>query len=104
MLEQIIRKPFFVPETKSVPALLQEFQRHHLQIAIVLDEYGGVSGLVTIEDILEEIVGEITDEYEDAPPHCRAPAADFGINVARLQVGRMVPTILVRDRDVSVKS
>ena len=51
-IESIIRPPFYVPETKSVPALLQEFQRHRIQIAIVLDEYGGVSGLVTIEDIL----------------------------------------------------
>lgn len=67
-VDHIMRNPYFVPETKSVPALLQEFQRHHVQIAIVLDEYGGVSGLVTIEDILEEIVGEIADEYDEAPP------------------------------------
>jgi putative hemolysin len=67
-IDHIMRNPYFVPETKSVPALLQEFQRHHVQIAIVLDEYGGVSGLVTIEDILEEIVGEIADEYDEAAP------------------------------------
>jgi len=54
----------FVPETKRVPDLLREFQRNRLQMAIVVDEYGGTAGLVTIEDLLEEIVGEIRDEYD----------------------------------------
>ena len=54
----------FVPETKRVPELLREFQRNRLQMAIVVDEYGGTAGLVTIEDLLEEIVGEIRDEYD----------------------------------------
>ena len=63
---QILRKPFFVPETKPVDALLQEFQRSRNHIAVVLDEYGGVSGIVTIEDVLEEIVGEIADEHDEA--------------------------------------
>lgn len=60
----MLREPYFVPETKPTDVLLQEFQRTRNQMAIVLDEYGGVSGLVTMEDILEEIVGEITDEYD----------------------------------------
>src|SRR5690606_37158669 len=59
-----LREPYFVPETKRVDDLLQQFQRTHNHMAIVLDEYGGVSGLVTIEDVLEEIVGEIIDEYD----------------------------------------
>jgi CBS domain containing-hemolysin-like protein len=63
-LQKIIRKPLFVPETKAVDDLLQMFQHVRTHIAIVLDEYGGVSGLVTIEDVLEEIVGEIVDEYD----------------------------------------
>jgi CBS domain containing-hemolysin-like protein len=63
-LAEILRKPCFVPETKPVDALLQEFQRTHNHMAVVLDEYGGVSGLVTFEDALEEIVGEIVDEYD----------------------------------------
>jgi CBS domain containing-hemolysin-like protein len=54
----------FVPETKRVPELLKEFQRRQAQMAIVVDEYGGTAGLVTLEDLLEEIVGEIRDEYD----------------------------------------
>jgi magnesium and cobalt exporter, CNNM family len=61
----LAREPFFVPETKKSSELLRDFQRRRQQVAIVVDEYGGVSGLVTIEDLLEEIVGEIGDEYED---------------------------------------
>ena len=62
----LIRKPFFVPETKSVSDLLHEFQTLKIHLAIVVDEYGGTSGIVTLEDIIEEIVGEITDEYDKA--------------------------------------
>lgn len=65
-LRALLRRPFFVPETKPVNEMLQEFQRGRTHIAVVLDEYGGVSGLVTIEDVLEEIVGEIADEHDDA--------------------------------------
>ena len=60
----LVRPAHFVPETKRVPELLKEFQRRRVQIAIVVDEYGGTAGLVTVEDLLEEIVGEIRDEYD----------------------------------------
>ena len=63
-IARCIRPATFVPETKRVPELLKEFQRKQVQIAIVVDEYGGTAGLVTIEDLLEEIVGEIRDEYD----------------------------------------
>jgi CBS domain containing-hemolysin-like protein len=63
-LGELLRKPLFVPETKPVDDLLKLFQKSRTHIAVVLDEYGGVSGLVTIEDVLEEIVGEIDDEYD----------------------------------------
>lgn len=63
---EVMREPFFVPETKSIRTLLQEFRSRKLHIAIALDEYGGTSGLITIEDVLEEIVGDIEDEH-DAP-------------------------------------
>ena len=61
----MIRPPFFVPETKKIDDLLREFQENKMHIAIVVDEFGGTSGLVTLEDILEEIVGEINDEFDD---------------------------------------
>lgn len=60
----IMRPPFFIPETKDLEQLLQEFKRKRVHLAIVMDEYGGTSGLVTIEDLLEEIVGDIQDEYD----------------------------------------
>ncbi|MEW6711756.1 MAG: hemolysin family protein [Candidatus Riflebacteria bacterium] len=63
-LFKMLRPPFFVPETKKLDDLLSEFQKRKQHMAIVVDEYGGISGLVTIEDLLEEIVGEIVDEYD----------------------------------------
>jgi CBS domain containing-hemolysin-like protein len=63
-----IRDAYFVPETKPIRELLHEFQNQKLHIAVVLDEYGGTAGIVTLEDILEELVGEITDEYEKSAP------------------------------------
>ncbi len=66
-LRDKMRDAYFVPESKPLRALLHEFQNQKLHIAIVLDEYGGTAGIVTIEDILEELVGEITDEYEEIP-------------------------------------
>ena len=63
-LRQIMRKPFFVPETKRLDELLKEFKARKSHMAIVLDEYGGTSGLVTVEDVIEEIVGDISDEYD----------------------------------------
>ena len=63
--QSLIRPPYFVPETKKIDDLLREFQENKVHIAIVVDEYGGTSGLVTLEDILEEIVGEINDEYDE---------------------------------------
>ncbi len=83
----LLRPPFFVPETKSVDSLLQEFQRGRNHIAVVLDEYGGVSGLVTIEDVLEEIVGEIADEHDEAAADGIKPTGDHsGEAFARLSI------------------
>ncbi|SFQ69082.1 hemolysin family protein [Hymenobacter arizonensis] len=67
-LARIMRPPYFVPETKKINRLLRQFQRKHIVMAIVSDEFGGVSGIVTIEDIMEELVGEIQDEYDNEVP------------------------------------
>ena len=63
--QTIIRPPFYVPETKKIDDLLEEFQKNKVHMAIVVDEYGGSSGIVTLEDVLEEIVGEIADEFDE---------------------------------------
>lgn len=65
----LMRQPFFVPENKKIDDLLQQFQSDKIHLAIVVDEYGGTSGLITLEDILEEIVGEISDEFDDEELH-----------------------------------
>lgn len=63
-IKAVLRKPYFVPSTKKIDDLLREFQLNRIHFAVVIDEYGGVDGIVTLEDILEEIVGEIRDEYD----------------------------------------
>jgi len=64
-VEEVVRKPFFVPDSKRLDSLLREMRRRRVHIAVAVDEYGGVSGIVCLEDILEEIVGEIQDEFDN---------------------------------------
>ena len=80
-LTELMRPPVFVPESKNVDALLREMQRDHNHFAVVIDEYGGAAGIVTIEDILEEIVGEITDEYDADTPD---PIVHLGDDMVRV--------------------
>ena len=70
-----MREAVYVPESKRVAELLRDMQRQKYHMAIVVDEYGGTAGLVTLEDLLEEIVGEITDEYDVEEPTRRAATA-----------------------------
>ena len=82
-----MRKAYFVPETKPLRVLLHEFQNQKLHIAVVLDEYGGTAGIVTIEDILEELVGEIVDEYEETPPESLKQIDDMTFEIdARMHI------------------
>lgn len=86
----LMRQPLYVPETKGVPELLRELQSRRIHLAIAVDEYGGTAGLVTIEDILEEIVGEIQDEYDSEPPLAQAlPDGAYSVS-ARLTASDVV--------------
>src|SRR5256714_568172 len=78
IMEPLLRPAYFVPETKSVDELLEEMQKVHVQLALVIDEYGGLAGLVTVEDILEEIVGEIEDEDIESEDIVEIVEADDG--------------------------
>ena len=82
----LVRPAVFVPESKRIDALLRDMQHDSLHLAVVVDEYGGVAGLVTLEDLLEEIVGDIADEYDRAAPDVE-PLPDGGFRVSsRLHV------------------
>lgn len=82
-LARIMRPAYFVPETKKINRLLRQFQRKHIVMAIVSDEFGGVSGIVTIEDIMEELVGEIQDEYDNEVPVVeKISETEFRVNPA----------------------
>lgn len=86
MLGDTLRPAHFVPETNKVDELLEELQRERIQMAIVVDEYGGIAGLVTIEDALEEIVGEIEDEYDTPEQSCEMISDNEAIFNARVDL------------------
>jgi putative hemolysin len=88
-LEKLVRPAYFVPEQKKIDDLLKEFQKQHIHLAIVVDEYGGVSGLVTLEDIIEEIVGEIQDEYDKESPLFQKISDDTYIVDGRITLEEM---------------
>jgi len=89
-VEDVMRPPLFVPETKKLHELLRGFQGDKVHMAIVLDEYGGTSGLVTIEDVVEEIVGEIVDEYEQEPAKTIRSVGERSFEVeARVRIGEL---------------
>ncbi len=85
-MHEVVREAYFIPETKDVDELLAEFRHGNIQMAIVRDEYGGTAGLVTVEDLLEEIVGEIRDEYDVEEPMVHSSDADRALVSARMSV------------------
>ncbi|MDP6822218.1 MAG: hemolysin family protein [Dehalococcoidia bacterium] len=88
----LVRPAIFVPESQFLERLLQEFQRHHVKVAIVVDEYGGVSGLVTYEDLVEEIVGELEDEFDQDEPELQKINDDESLVDARLTLDSLNET------------
>ncbi len=87
ILEDILRKPYFVPDSMKIWELLKIFQKKHVHMAIVLDEFGGTAGLITLEDILEEIVGEIRDEYDQEEEEMYLLSDNLAIVNASLFIG-----------------
>ncbi len=101
-LRSLLRPAFFIPESKRVDELLQELQQSKVHIAIVVDEYGGTAGIVTFEDILEEIVGEIQDEYDiGEEPLIERLGENEGVFNARVNVGQVNDALEVRLPEVS---
>ena len=98
-LRSILRTPVFVPESMPIDDLLHELQRRKVHLAIVLDEYGGTAGLVTIEDLLEEIVGEIQDEYDTESPLIERVGADEAIVDGRISLDEVSDIFEVRLED-----
>jgi CBS domain containing-hemolysin-like protein len=87
-LRDLLRPCFFVPESKRVDEMLTEFQERRVHLAVVVDEYGGVAGIVTIEDLLEEIVGEIEDEFDVDEPNVDRRASGYAVVDARMPVDK----------------
>jgi CBS domain containing-hemolysin-like protein len=87
LVSAMMRPAAFVPETKRVVDLLREFQQERLQQAIVVDEYGGTAGLVTVEDVVEELVGEIRDEYDSEAEPVVREADDTYVFSAKVSIG-----------------
>jgi putative hemolysin len=85
-LRDLVRGPFFIPESKRVDELLGEFQERHIHMAIVVDEHGGVAGIITIEDLIEEIVGEIEDEFDTSEPTIERDELGQALVDARIEV------------------
>ena len=101
-MKDIIRKPYLIPETKKINDLMAEFQLRRIQIAIVLDEFGGTAGMVTLEDIVEELVGEIQDEYDEEKPIVdKVSDGEFIVNASATiyDVNEYLPHDLPEDED-----
>lgn len=89
VLERIMRRPYFVPESKKVDELLREFQLRHVHIAVIVDEYGGTSGIVCLEDVIEQIVGDIQDEFDDEADEIQKIAEGIYLCDARVRLDEL---------------
>jgi len=103
-LRDVMQKPFFVPETKHALSLLRDFKQHRAQVAVILDEYGGVAGLVTLEDVMEEIVGDIEDEFDEENAESRirrlGPGTlDVDARTRVDEINELLPIDLPEDED-----
>ncbi len=94
-VRQLLRKAYFVPQSKKLDELFEEMQAHRIHMALAVDEYGGTAGLVTIEDLLEEIVGEIQDEYDSEEPQLKKLAPEIYIFNARYDIDEVSQLINV---------
>jgi magnesium and cobalt transporter len=94
-----MRPAAFVPETKRVADLLREFQQRRFQLAIVVDEYGGTAGLVTVEDVVEELVGEIRDEYDSEADPIVRETDDTYLFSAKVAIGEIADRLGVEIED-----
>lgn len=106
-LQDIIRKPYFIPETKKINDLMAELQLKRILIAIVLDEFGGTAGMITLEDIVEELVGEIQDEYDEEKPIVeKVNSTEFIVNALAsiYDVNSKLPHDLPEDGDFDTVS
>ena len=99
--QSLIRPPYFVPETKKIDDLLREFQKNKVHIAVVVDEFGGTSGIVTMEDVLEEIVGEINDEYDEEEKNYVKVNSNTFIFEGKTEVGEFFDTMGVEEDSIA---
>lgn len=101
-LQDVMRPPYFVPQTKKISELLKELQEKRMHMAVVMDEFGGVAGIVTIEDIIEELVGEIQDEYDEEAPFVeKINAREYVVNALSTieDVNEYLPAPLPKSND-----
>ncbi|KAA0249562.1 MAG: HlyC/CorC family transporter, partial [Chlorobiota bacterium] len=98
---KLAKPAMFVPETKLISELMQEFQEKKLHMAIVIDEYGGTSGLITLEDILEEILGDIRDEYDKEEPSIKSLDKDSYQVSGELTIGELEELLGIEFGDIS---
>lgn len=98
--QTLLRDPFFVPESRMIDDLLEDFRRRKIHIAIVIDEYGGTQGIVTLEDIIEEIIGEIDDEYDDTASMYRKISPNSYIMDAKITIGDLCRVLDIEEDEL----